>query len=54
MVKHFVPPALQTFLHLIFLWGYKKDRVYATPVADRDKLKAKIQAVVGTVTEDVL
>ena len=30
-----------------------KDRVYATPVADCDELKARIQAAVGAVTEDM-
>ena len=36
------------------MFCYSKDRVYATPVVDCDKLKARIQAVVGTVTEELL
>ena len=37
-----------------FLWDYIKDRVYASPVADCDYLKARLQVAVGTVTEDML
>ncbi|GBM74191.1 hypothetical protein AVEN_104814-1 [Araneus ventricosus] len=37
-----------------FFWGYIKDRVFATPIADVEELKARIQAVVCTVTEDML
>ena len=33
-----------------FLWGYVKDRVYATPVRDLDHLKQKIQVEVRYVT----
>ena len=36
-----------------FLWGYIKDRVYTTPVEDCDKLKTRLHAAVGTVTEDM-
>ncbi|GBM20964.1 hypothetical protein AVEN_253749-1 [Araneus ventricosus] len=37
-----------------FFWGYIKDRVFATPTADVEELKARIQAAVCTVTEDML
>ncbi|GBN80779.1 hypothetical protein AVEN_256342-1 [Araneus ventricosus] len=37
-----------------FFWGYIKDRVFATPIVDVEELKARIQAAVCTVTEDVL
>ena len=33
-----------------FLWGYVKNRVYATPVRDIDHLIEKIRAEVGSVT----
>ena len=36
-----------------FLLGYIEDRVYATPVAVCDELKARMQAVVGTEIEDM-
>ncbi|GBL90621.1 hypothetical protein AVEN_219296-1 [Araneus ventricosus] len=37
-----------------FFGGYIKDRVFATPIADVEELKARIQAAVCTVTEDML
>ncbi|GBL80576.1 hypothetical protein AVEN_225266-1 [Araneus ventricosus] len=37
-----------------FFWDYIKDRVFATPIADVEELKARIQAAVCTVTEDML
>ncbi|GBM82110.1 hypothetical protein AVEN_16187-1 [Araneus ventricosus] len=47
--------ALQILLRLIiFVWGYIKDRVFATPIADVDELKARIQAAVCIVTEVML
>ncbi|GBM18906.1 hypothetical protein AVEN_137275-1 [Araneus ventricosus] len=47
--------ALSRYYTLIFFfWGYIKDRVFATPIADVKKLKARIQAAVCTVTEDML
>lgn len=37
-----------------FLWGYVKDRVYATRVNDRVELKRRIRDVINSVTEDML
>ena len=37
-----------------FLWGYVKDKVYSTPVADITNLKARITDAFATVTEDML
>ncbi|GBN43880.1 hypothetical protein AVEN_235910-1 [Araneus ventricosus] len=37
-----------------FFWDYIKDRVFATPIADVAELKARIQAAVCIVTEDML
>ena len=54
MVQHSGHPALQSLLHSTFLWGYMKDRIYAAPVVDRDELKSRIEAAVGTVVEDML
>ena len=55
MVQHSRHLILQTLLLLtFFLWGYIKDRVYATTVADCNELKVRIQAAVVTVTEDLL
>ena len=44
-------PRFPDITPLDFLWGYIKNRVYAAPVAVCDELRARIQAVVGTVTE---
>ncbi|GBM82857.1 hypothetical protein AVEN_274096-1 [Araneus ventricosus] len=49
------PPRPQDISPLdFFFWGYIKDRVFATPIADVEELKARIQAAVCTVTEDML
>ena len=37
-----------------FLWGYVKDKVYSTPVADVETLKERITAALATVTTDIL
>jgi len=37
-----------------FLWGYVKDKVFWTPVADITNLKARITDGIATVTEDML
>jgi hypothetical protein len=37
-----------------FLWGYVKDGVYRTPVADINDLKDRIKAAVATVDVDML
>ncbi|GBM09709.1 hypothetical protein AVEN_186414-1 [Araneus ventricosus] len=37
-----------------FFWGYIKDRVFATQIADDEELKARIQTTVCTITEDML
>ncbi|GBN46861.1 hypothetical protein AVEN_83923-1 [Araneus ventricosus] len=37
-----------------FVWGYIKGRVFATPFADVEELRARIQAAVCTATEDML
>lgn len=37
-----------------FLWGYVKDRVYATPVKDLQDLKQRIRIVINSVTEQML
>ena len=54
MAQHPGHPTLQTLLQSTFLWRYIKDRIYATPVADCDELKASMQAAVGSVTEHKL
>jgi hypothetical protein len=36
------------------LWGYVKDRVYATPIRDVAKLRIKITDIVRTITTDML
>jgi hypothetical protein len=38
----------------IFLWGYVKDRIYATKVRDFRDLRAWIVETVGSMTPDVL
>jgi len=38
----------------LFLWGYVKDTVFSTPVADITNLKARITDAFATVTEDML
>jgi hypothetical protein len=38
----------------LFLWGYVKDRIYATKVRDIRDLRARIVEAVGTVTPDML
>jgi hypothetical protein len=38
---------------LIFLWGYVKDRVYATPTRDVAELRRKITDVIRTITSDM-
>ena len=53
MIQHPGHPAHQALLHLTFLWGYIKDRVYVSIVADCDELKAMIHTAVGSVTEDI-
>ncbi|GBN47512.1 hypothetical protein AVEN_150332-1 [Araneus ventricosus] len=48
---------LDFFLLGLFLFGayfFFKDRVFATLIADVEELKARIQAAVCTVTEDLL
>ena len=47
-------PLYRRYYTWLFLWGYINVRVYATPVADCDKLKVGIQAAVGTVPQDML
>jgi hypothetical protein len=37
-----------------FLWGYVKDRVYATPICDVAELRRKITDVISTITSDML
>ena len=37
-----------------FLWGYVKDKVYSTPVADAETLKERITAALATVTTEML
>lgn len=37
-----------------FLWGYVKDRVYATPVPDLNTLRRRITEIVASVTQDML
>ena len=37
-----------------FLWGYVKDKVFTTPVADITNWKARITDAFVTVTEDML
>jgi hypothetical protein len=37
-----------------FLWGYVKDRVYATPMRDVAELRRKIADVIRTITSDML
>jgi hypothetical protein len=37
-----------------FLWGYVKDRIYATKVRDLGDLRARIVEAVGTITPDML
>jgi hypothetical protein len=37
-----------------FLWGYVKDRVYATPIRDVAGLRRKIADVIRTITSDML
>ena len=47
--------ALQMLLLLIFFfWGYIKGRVFVYPVSDVEEVKAKMQAAVYTITEDML
>jgi hypothetical protein len=36
------------------LWGYVKDRVYATPIRDVVELRRKITDVIRTITSDKL
>jgi hypothetical protein len=36
------------------LWGYVKDRVYATPIRDVAGLRRKITDVIRTITSDML
>jgi hypothetical protein len=36
------------------LWGYVKDRVYATPICDAAELRRKITNVIRTITSDML
>ncbi|GBM01363.1 hypothetical protein AVEN_135788-1 [Araneus ventricosus] len=49
------PPRSPDFTPLdFFFWGYIKDSVFGTPIADVKELKAKIQAAVCTVTEGML
>jgi hypothetical protein len=37
-----------------FLWGYVKDKMFSTPVADITNLKARITDAFVTITEDML
>lgn len=37
-----------------FLWGYVKDKVYATSIEDLDTLKQRISEVIASVTPDML
>jgi hypothetical protein len=36
------------------LWGYVKDRVYATPIHDVAELHRRIMDVIRTITSDML
>jgi hypothetical protein len=36
------------------LWGYVKDRVYATPIRSVAELRRKITDVIRTITSDML
>jgi hypothetical protein len=36
------------------LWGYVKDRFYATPISDVAELRRKITDVIRTITSDML
>lgn len=38
----------------LFLWGYIKDNVYATPVPVMDTLKRRINNTFSTITEEML
>ena len=38
----------------IFLWGYVKDRVFATPVNDIGELRTRIRDVIATITGEML
>lgn len=52
---HVWPPRSPDLTPLdFFLWGYVKDRVYATPVRDVAHLVEKIRAEVGSVTFQML
>ena len=44
----------QNFLECSFFWGYMKNRIFATLIADVEELKARSQAAVYTVTVDML
>ena len=37
-----------------FLWGYVKDRVFATPVSDIGELRNRIRDVISTITDEML
>jgi hypothetical protein len=49
------PPGSPDFTPLdFFLWGYVKDRIYATKMRDFRDLWARIVGAVGTFTPDML
>jgi hypothetical protein len=53
--KNFLVTPLSDITPLdFFLWGYIKDKVFSTPVADITDLKARITDAFATITEDML